>query len=118
IHAGATKHNYRYDTLMWTVGVGVGEGESGAVPRLAMGIPSPNPVTVSASIEYSTPASGMLELGIYDITGRLVEILASGEAPAGSHTAVWQPGQIANGVYFVRLTTPSGCVTRQVMVVR
>lgn len=118
VHAGATKHNYKYDTIMWTIGVGIGEGSSGAVPQLSMGIPSPNPVTVSASIEFSTPAAGIVDLGIYDITGRLVETLVSSEMPSGTHSVVWQPGQTANGVYFVRLTTPSGCITRQVMVVR
>jgi hypothetical protein len=118
IHAGAFKHDYRYDTVMWTIGVGVGDSESGTVPQLAMGLPIPNPVTISANIEFTLPESGFADLSVYDITGRKVATIINGELPAGTQVAQWQPQDVANGVYFIRLTTPSGSIARQVMVVR
>ncbi len=118
IDAGAFKHDYMYDTLMWTVGVGIEEGGSGDIGAFWLGMPSPNPVTTSASFSYSVPESGRVQLAVYDVTGRLVDTIVSGEIAGGEHSAVWQPGQVASGVYFVRLTTPAGAVSRQVMVIR
>lgn len=117
IRAGAFKHDYRYKLLSWIVGVGV-EDEAGAVPQLELGLPSPNPVTTSASITFSTPAAGRVELAVYDVTGRQIGTLVSGDLEAGQHTVEWQPGQVSNGVYFIRLTTSAGALSRQVMVVR
>jgi len=118
IHAGAFKHDYRYDTVMWTVGVGVGDTESGPVPSLELGLPVPNPVTVAASIQFSLPESGFADLSVYDITGRRIATIVNGELTAGSQVVQWEPQDVANGVYFIRLTTPAGSVARQVMVIR
>jgi hypothetical protein len=119
IHAGAFKHDFRYDTVMWTIGVGVGSGESGALPVLEMGLPVPNPVTVSASIQFSLPENGFADLSVYDISGRRIATIINGELPAGTQVVQWQPQEsVASGVYFIRLTTPSGSIARQVMVVR
>jgi flagellar hook assembly protein FlgD len=83
-----------------------------------MGLPVPNPVTVSAGISFSTPSAGRVSLSVFDITGRRVETIVSEEMSAGSHMVQWQPEQVSSGVYFIRLVTEEGSVTRQVMVVR
>jgi len=118
IHAGAFKHDYTYSVISWTIGLGVADGGSGPAPALEMGLPVPNPVTVSASIEFSLPATGYADLSVYDIAGRRITTIESGEMSEGQHLVQWQPGEVASGVYFIRLTTQSGSVARQVMVVR
>lgn len=118
IHAGASRHDYRNASIFWTVGVGIEEEESGDTGTLWMSLPSPNPVTTSASLSFVNPTSGRVELAVFDVTGRLVDTIISGDLSAGEHSIEWQTGTAANGVYFIRLNTSAGSVSRQVMVVR
>jgi flagellar hook assembly protein FlgD len=44
-----------------------------------------------------------VDLGIYDVTGRLVRTLVSERMEAGYHTITWQPKSLASGIYFAKL---------------
>ncbi len=118
IHAGASMHNCRSASIFWTIGVGIGDGDAGDMTELWMGLPSPNPVTTSAMLSFSNPVAGRVDLAVYDVTGRLVESIIATDLSAGEHSVEWQTGTVSNGVYFFRLNTPSGSVSRQVMVIR
>jgi len=82
----------------------------------------PNPFRQHSTIEYSLPEPGHVTLEVYDLLGRRVRTLASGERrEAGTHTLRWNGeggggAPLASGVYFVRLT--AGDVTRSEKVVR
>jgi hypothetical protein len=81
---------------------------------LLVGSPYPNPFNPSTSVKlYVAPGvsgSADLELGVYDIQGRLVRHLHSGLIASGWHTLVWD-GQddrgrgSASGLYFMRATS-------------
>ena len=119
VHVGAYLHDYEYDLADITIGVGIEEGSTGTPAAFALDRPMPNPVTVNASLGFSVPSSGRVELAVYDVSGRMVETLLDGTVEAGSHTVEWAPGtSISNGVYFLRLSTESGILTRQAMVIR
>ena len=81
-----------------------------AVPReLALALESANPARGSAVLRYDVPARARVVLAIYDVNGRVVRELASGEAGAGRYSLRWD-GRAANGaaaasgVYFARLS--------------
>ena len=44
-------------------------------------------------------------LGIYDISGRLVETLVRGDFEAGEHEVIWNAVNHSSGIYFVELTS-------------
>jgi hypothetical protein len=72
---------------------------------------SPNPFNASARINWQMRRDGTADLRVFDASGRVVRILASGPCPAGSYTTVWNGAdnagrKLAHGIYFVRLTTP------------
>ncbi len=76
--------------------------------RVAIRAVFPNPVRSSATICYSVAETGEYDLEIYDITGRRITTLNSGNIESGNHTAVWDASSnsgsvIPNGVFFVRL---------------
>ena len=66
---------------------------------------TPSVFSSRASIEYILPSSQNISLDVYDILGNHVITLASGDAPAGSHSAVWDGkddsgNPVASGMYF------------------
>ncbi len=73
--------------------------------RVELAGPRPNPMHGSSLIGFTLPQAALVELNVYDLQGRLVEQLASGERQAGSSTVRFDSRRIQGGVYFVRLRT-------------
>ena len=118
IHIGAFKHDYSYAIASVVIGTGVAGSETPA-PSLSLNRPFPNPVVESASIGFSLPSGGNVELSVYDVSGRVVETIVDGAMEAGNHSLNWAPeAGISSGVYFIRLTTEGGTLTQQAMVIR
>lgn len=68
----------------------------------------PNPFNPATRISFSLPVPSDVNLGVYDLAGRLVASLLSGRLAAGDHAAAWQPDpNLASGTYFMRLKTDS-----------
>jgi hypothetical protein len=89
---------------------------------------SPNPFASVTRITYDLPEPSRVSLSLYDLSGRLVTDLVSGEEQeTGRHEAVFNAASIASGVYLYRLravplsgNTGSGLYasTRKMMVVK
>ena len=84
---------------------------------------SPNPARGSAHLQFSLPASGPIELGIYDVNGRRIRLLRSGFYLAGTHTTWWggaddRGGLASSGVYFLRLRANGRTEVRRLLLLR
>lgn len=44
-----------------------------------------------------------LQLTVYDITGRVVDVLVNGKIESGQHEIQWNASQYSSGLYFVEL---------------
>ncbi|MDD2890914.1 MAG: FlgD immunoglobulin-like domain containing protein [bacterium] len=71
---------------------------------------SPNPFTLNTNVCYSIENKEKVQVGIYDVTGKLVRQLVDGEQDAGSHTAYWNGkndlgNKIGTGIYFCVVNT-------------
>ncbi len=77
----------------------------------------PNPAVNSVMIEF-TNLNGIsnLELGVYDISGRLVEQIYSGGISGANQTYRVNVADMPNGLYFVRFTTPNGQFAKKFVV--
>ncbi len=76
----------------------------------------PNPFNPMATVKFDLPRSGKVQLAVFDLRGRLVRELVSGQMAAGSHEVMWNGrdnrGQMsATGVYFARLSSADGART-------
>ncbi|MCC7144402.1 MAG: T9SS type A sorting domain-containing protein [Candidatus Eisenbacteria bacterium] len=83
-----------------------GTFEAGPATRLYQN--SPNPFNPRTSIRFSLAAGGPAELIIYDVNGRKVKTLVSGNLTAGEHTEVWDGTddagrKVGAGVYWSQL---------------
>ena len=83
----------------------------------------PNPFNPSTRISFGVPRDGHVELGVYDLSGRLVRTLVSETRTEGDHSVTWDGrsddgGQAASGLYFYRLTTDGKTVSRKMTLVK
>jgi hypothetical protein len=70
---------------------------------------NPNPVATSTTIFFGLPSDKRdVRAQIFDAQGRLVETLASGPMPRGTHRVVWDARRLATGQYFFRVATEGG----------
>jgi hypothetical protein len=92
-----------------------------AVPAsLALASPRPNPSAGATRLEFDLPSAGNAELSVFDASGRRVATLVDGEQPAGRHSATWDGHatggeRVAAGLYFARLATSQGSVSRRIV---
>ncbi len=63
----------------------------------------PNPFNATMRIEFGLDKSAPTQLRVYDLQGRLVEVLVNGRLPAGKHSVVWNGADLPAGVYLLRL---------------
>src|SRR6185503_15780374 len=90
-----------------------------ALDRLA-----PNPFSAWTRMQYSVSRDGeAVEIGVYDIAGRMVQRLENGPKNAGLHEVRWngsdQSGSsVRPGVYFVRGRIGSRALNLRVMYLR
>ncbi|HLB00866.1 MAG TPA: T9SS type A sorting domain-containing protein, partial [Bacteroidota bacterium] len=62
----------------------------------------PNPFNPTTSIALDLPVDSRVSLRVYNALGQLVGNLVDEIRIAGHHTVVWNAGNAASGVYFVR----------------
>lgn len=79
---------------------------------------APNPLRTNCSITYRLAAPGVVEMGLYDVSGRLVRRLVHGSVPAGEHLVRAELGDLASGIYFLRLDTPQIVQVKQIAVLK
>ena len=63
----------------------------------------PNPFNPTTKISYNLPRSGFVTLTIFDYLGREIRTLTKGNQYSGSHTIVFDGGNLASGIYFYQL---------------
>jgi hypothetical protein len=78
----------------------------------------PNPFNPSTVIGYMIPRSGYVTLEVFDILGRSVRTLVSGEQGFGQHSVRFDASGLASGVYFYRLRAAGLLLTKKLMVLR
>jgi len=86
--------------------------------------PSPNPFSTSTQIDYEVGSAGeRVDVGIYDVAGRLVQTLARGWQSSGTYSLRWD-GRDASGVrakagvFFVRGTIGDRPIAARLLLLR
>jgi hypothetical protein len=84
--------------------------------------PWPNPGNPLIRARFHLPRDGYTRVAVHDLTGRRVAVLADGNLPAGDHEVRWNGrgpgGAAAAGAYLFRIETPSGCLSRKLVLLK
>jgi hypothetical protein len=83
----------------------------------------PNPSQGRVRIDYQVVQAGSVRIDIYDVCGRLMQVLDEGSRERGTYSAVWNGmdgrGRAASsGVYFVRLIAGSKTPEKRLLIAR
>ena len=78
----------------------------------------PNPFNSITSIEYALPYASEVTLSLYNLSGQRVETMVDGRMQAGAHRAILHAGDMASGLYFVKLEGVGKSLTQKIMLVK
>lgn len=73
--------------------------------KLELGQNYPNPFNNSTVIPFSIDRASDVKLSVFDLNGRLVDVLHSGDLSAGQHQFSWYGNHASTGIYFYVLET-------------
>lgn len=90
----------------------------GKPKSFALGQNYPNPFNPATVISYSLPKAGHVTLKVYDIIGRQVAVLYSGNRQPGRYTVNFDASKLASGVYFYRLRAGNYVTTKKMILLK
>jgi subtilisin family serine protease len=83
--------------------------------EFALGQNYPNPFNPSTFIDYMIPRSTYVTLEVFDLLGKLVRTLVSGEQGFGPHSVSFDGAGLASGVYFYRLRADGKALAKKLV---
>jgi len=96
-----------------------------SIPSAAVLLPcTPNPFNPRTTITFDLPRAAVVDLRVYDVSGRLVDVLLKGElAHEGRNRVEWRGcdlagRQVSAGVYFCRLEVGGRGVTGRMVLIK
>ncbi len=97
---------------------GKGTAGDGLLPEEpALAAAYPNPFSESVTLAFELPEAQTVSLSVYDMLGRRVAVLASGEHEAGYHAVRFDGRDLSAGVYVYRLVLPGHIFSRRMTLV-
>jgi len=99
------------------------ESNTGVRPSLVHTIPDgfilgqnfPNPFNPETTIPFSVREKTDIELTVYDIMGRQIEVLVNETMPAGSYEIRLNGSEMISGIYFYKLKSNEGNIVRKMI---
>ncbi len=106
-----------YDSCYSFIPIGI-KNQNEIVYNYALYQNYPNPFNPKTRIVFTIPKQENVRIEIYDITGKLIEVLADKNYKQGKHYIEWDGSNFSSGVYFYRLTTQDYSETRKMVLIK
>ncbi len=105
--------------------VGIKEPDTKPMPKVfSLSHPYPNPATrAKITVKYGVPRLSKVSIKVYDVTGRTVKTLVSGEQKTGFYDLKWNGKsdhgtKLSQGIYFVRMIAPDFKATNKLVLLK
>jgi beta-xylosidase len=93
--------------ISWSALTGVARGEGlnfDNIPnKFFLGQNYPNPFNPETTIQFSIPKDSFVTLRLFDLLGKVVEVLLSEQLRAGNYRVSWNAQNLPSGIYFCQL---------------
>ncbi len=122
--ANGTVSDYSPVGIFNTNGVTGVNNEGGELPsKFEVMQNYPNPFNPTTTIKYQLPKATHVTITVFNILGREIATLVSGNVEAGYHSVVWNGKDNAgynvnSGVYFYRVATSSNVVVKKMLLLK
>ena len=84
----------------------------------ALGQAYPNPFNPVTTSDFELADNADVSMVIYNVQGREVATLISGNLDAGYHSVVWNADTFSSGMYFLHMNAAGFTVTQKLMIVK
>ncbi|NQT26151.1 T9SS type A sorting domain-containing protein [candidate division KSB1 bacterium] len=78
----------------------------------------PNPFNPQTNITYSLKSTGRVRLVLYNVQGQEVAVLVDGIKTSGTHQVTFNAKSLNSGVYFYRINTDQGTLSKKMMLMK
>lgn len=78
----------------------------------------PNPFNPATKISFSVMQKGMINISVYDVTGRKVDEIINRELNTGNYNTDFYGGNISSGVYFYTMTAGNFRETKKMVLIK
>ncbi len=78
----------------------------------------PNPFNPTTSINFSVPQTEDVKVVVYDILGKVVDVLVDDEVPAGNYKIIWNATAYSSGVYIYTMTSQSYNASKKMILIK
>ncbi|MQY64316.1 MAG: T9SS type A sorting domain-containing protein, partial [Calditrichaeota bacterium] len=78
----------------------------------------PNPFNRSTVFAFDMPKTGLAELQLYNLQGKLIVTIISEVKPAGRHTIQWSDDHLVSGIYFYRFSAGEFSAVRKLILLK
>jgi hypothetical protein len=78
---------------------------------------SPNPFEGSTTIQYHVASASSIRIALFDVSGKMIKVLADRKHDAGTYTMQWNAANVAKGTYYIT-TLKNGVATQSLKVIK
>jgi photosystem II stability/assembly factor-like uncharacterized protein len=91
---------------------------SAATPQYQLEHNYPNPFNPSTTITFHVQQEGAVSVKIYDLLGKNVATLVSGQFASGSYSTQWNASGFSSGVYLMRMESGEFSETKRIVLMK
>jgi len=94
--------------------------EENSLPReFSLSQNYPNPFNPSTKIKFSLKESGNVKLSVYDLNGKLVDVIINNEnRPSGIYEIEYNASKLSSGVYYYTLASGQNILSKKFVVLK
>ena len=78
----------------------------------------PNPFNPSTTIKFAIPKRSLVNIKVYDITGKEIATLLNDNKEAGTYSINFNASKLSSGVYFYKITSESFVQIRKMLLLK
>jgi subtilisin-like proprotein convertase family protein len=78
----------------------------------------PNPFNPATTIEFGLNESANTKIEVFDITGKLIELVSENFMQTGTYRFVWNAANYSSGIYLFRLSSGNKSLSKKMVLIR